>query len=919
MLSAMSPMARWHYQVPLRRTTLAILILSGLTLQAYATPAALVNPAAPISPAAAEPVSFNSSFFPVGAAPQVDLSRFDKSGYVAPGTYYGDIFLNSTWRARKDIVFANVPGTEDSKPCYDAASLSSYGIDLAKVAANQADLARKSIPNGVFCGDIGDYIPGASVSFDASEQSLSLSVPQIFMSRAARGYVDPSQWDAGIDAGALSYTSNFYSNSLQGRTNVSGYLGLNASINLGSWHANHLGSLNLLQGRAARYQNSATYLQHDIPAWRAQFVVGETFTSGDFFDSVRLRGVRLYTDDRMLPQSLRGYAPVVRGVAETNAHVVIRQNGYIIYDTTVAPGPFVIDDLYPTGYGGDLNVEITEADGRVRRFSQPFSAVPELLRPGIDRWGLAAGKVSQQNLVDSPTLLQGTYQRGLSNLLTGYAGAIVGTGYRSILAGTAFNTNVGAFSTDLTYASTSLPGQSTDNGVSFRVGYDKNITDTGTNLSVAAYRYSTSGFVGLNDMVTLRDAYARGYEDAVQRQRSRMDITLNQSLGDANRYGQLYLNGSVVDYWNQHGRQVNFTAGYSNSWRRLSYNVSVQRTRDSTSQALLGPVVEDGLSGPLADYFSPSNPTTRRDTLVFISATLPLGRTDKSPTLSTMINHSKSTGSSEQVSLTGRAGGDNRISYGATAGRSGDSNTAAINGQYNGDRANVSGSYSYGSGYRQASIGATGTLVVHEGGATFSPPAGDTIGLVYAPGAAGARVGGSQGAVVDAHGYAVVPYLMPYQLNVVSLDPKGTSANVELKGSTQNVAPRAGSVVRLDYRVDSSNLLLIDTQLPDGRPVPFGADVLNEKGDTVGVVGQASRLMVRGVDDNATLTVRWGSKGDESCSVHVHLPQSSGKSADMQTLQAPCTFSATSASKAQTSATQASDQSQAVADSRSAG
>ncbi|GLQ50143.1 usher CupB3 [Dyella flava] len=897
--------------MPLRRVVLTVLILSGMTSRVcMAGPVTPINPAAPSSPVVAEPVSFNSLFFPGGSAPQVDLSRFDRSGYVAPGTYYGDIFLNKAWRTRADIVFANVPGTDDSEPCYDTVALASYGIDLAKVASDQAYPARKSIPKGRFCGDIGDYIPGASASFDGSEQALSLSVPQIYISRTARGYVEPSQWEAGVDAGVLNYTANLYSSAQQRHTSTSGYLGINASMNLGSWHAYHIGSLNWSRAMATRYQSSATYLQHDIPAWRTQLVVGDTFTSGDFFDSVRLRGVRLYTDDRMLPQSLRGYAPVVRGVAETNAHVVIRQNGYIIYDTTVAPGPFVIDDLYPTGYGGDLDIEITEADGRVRRFSQPFSAVPQLLRPGVDRLSLAAGKVSQQNLIDAPIILQGTYQRGLSNLLTGYTGAIIGSGYFSTLIGTAFNTRIGAFSTDLTYASTSFTGQSTLDGGSLRVGYDKNLAGSGTNLSVAAYRYSTSGFVGLNDAVTLRDAYARGYGNAVGRQRSRMDITLNQSLGDGNRYGQLYLNGSMADYWNQHGRQVNLTAGYSNNWKRLSYNVSVQRTRDSASQFLPSPVIQYGLP----DYFNASTPLAVRDTLVFFNATLPMGRTDKSPTLSTMISHAKSTGSSEQASLTGRAGSNNRVSYGATVGRSGDSSTAGLNGQYNGNRANVSGSYSYGSGYQQASIGATGTIVAHRGGMTFSPPAGDTIGLIYAPGAAGAQVGNTQGAVVDTHGYAIVPYLMPYQVNAVALDPKGASANVELKNSVQNVAPRAGSVVRLDYQVDNSSLLLIDTQLPDGRPVPFGADVLNEKGDTIGVVGQASRLIVRGVDDNATLTVRWGSGSDESCRVHVHLPQAGDKLDDVQTLQAPCTSSTIDESTTQTPAMQPSIPSQAAVD-----
>ncbi|MCT6957964.1 fimbria/pilus outer membrane usher protein, partial [Salmonella enterica] len=84
----------------------------------------------------------------------------------------------------------------------------------------------------------------------------------------------------------------------------------------------------------------------------------------------------------MLPDSMRGYAPTVRGVAETNAKVTVRQNGVVLYETTVAPGPFTISDLYATGYGGDLAVTVTEADGRVRSFAVPYASVPQLLRPG---------------------------------------------------------------------------------------------------------------------------------------------------------------------------------------------------------------------------------------------------------------------------------------------------------------------------------------------------------------------------------------------------------------------------------------------------------------------------------------------------------------------------------------------------------
>lgn len=57
-----------------------------------------------------------------------------------------------------------------------------------------------------------------------------------------------------------------------------------------------------------------------------------------FFDSVSFRGVQLASDDNMLPDSLKGFAPVVRGIAKSNAQITIKQNGYTIYQTYVSPG-----------------------------------------------------------------------------------------------------------------------------------------------------------------------------------------------------------------------------------------------------------------------------------------------------------------------------------------------------------------------------------------------------------------------------------------------------------------------------------------------------------------------------------------------------------------------------------------------------
>lgn len=47
----------------------------------------------------------------------------------------------------------------------------------------------------------------------------------------------------------------------------------------------------------------------------------------------------------MLPWELRGYAPQINGMAQTHATVTVSYAGRVIYQTKVAPGPFIITDL----------------------------------------------------------------------------------------------------------------------------------------------------------------------------------------------------------------------------------------------------------------------------------------------------------------------------------------------------------------------------------------------------------------------------------------------------------------------------------------------------------------------------------------------------------------------------------------------
>jgi len=249
------------------------------------------------------------------------------------------------------------------------------------------------------CLALPDLIPEATVRADAGDMGLYLSIPQAYLRRSARGYVDPRLWDEGVTAFSLGYSANvnntdndFYGN------NRSAYLGLNAGLNVAGWRVRNQSYYSWNRRGGSDFTNISTYAQHDIDRLKSQLTLGDTFTSGQMFDSVGFRGASLATDDRMLPDSLTGYAPIVRGIAQTNATVEIRQSGYVIYQMNVAPGPFEIVDLPAAGYGGDLTAIVTEADGRQNSFTVPFAAVPNLLRPGSSRYSIVAGELREQDL-----------------------------------------------------------------------------------------------------------------------------------------------------------------------------------------------------------------------------------------------------------------------------------------------------------------------------------------------------------------------------------------------------------------------------------------------------------------------------------------------------------------------------------------
>ncbi|STW27805.1 long polar fimbrial outer membrane usher protein [Klebsiella michiganensis] len=289
---------------------------------------------------------------------------------------------------RRDIVF--VSHESDLMPVLTRADFTQWGV---KPNAQPNWMA---LDESATVENISNLLPGSQLHFQFNEMRLELSVPQEYLRRDPQGSVSPAQWDDGLNMLFLNYNFPPPITMAALKSQNDSYLNLRSGINVGPWRLRNYSAYNNNNGMS-RWNTIATSLERDIKTLKSQFSAGDGYTQSGVFDSVNFRGVQLYSDDSMLPESVRGFAPVVRGIAQSNAQVTIRQGGNIIWQSYVPPGPFVIDDLYPTAASGDLDVAVREADGSVHQFIQPFSAVPVMQREGQFKYALAVGQYRAAN------------------------------------------------------------------------------------------------------------------------------------------------------------------------------------------------------------------------------------------------------------------------------------------------------------------------------------------------------------------------------------------------------------------------------------------------------------------------------------------------------------------------------------------
>ncbi len=810
-------------------------------------------------------IMFDPIFLSPGAQKKVDLKQFEKGAYVPPGSYHTEVFINDFNIGYEKYLIEKADDGSMSI-CMRSTSLRNMNLNYKHLPAN---IVKEIAEVDEGCLDITKVIPDVVVDFDSGRQVLSLTIPQAYLRSENSRYVSSEYWDEGIPALNLGYQSNYYSMSSKGQRNDSAFVGINSGLNVGAWQFRHNGSYSWMQDSGGKYNRANTFIQRDIPSIGGRLIVGENSTRGDIFDSLSFRGVELRDVERMLPQSERGFAPEVRGIARTNAKVTVSQNGLVIRETTVAPGPFYLDDLNPNGYGGDLDVTVTEADGTTQQFSVPYASTNQMLRPGTHNYDFVIGEFNDTRAAKHHPLYELTYKRGLTNTFTGYGGIQSSNDdYYSMLLGTAVNSPIGSFAFDASQSQTNFSragslGQSLS-GQSYRISYSKFLTETSSNVTLAAYRYSTSGYLDYSSAMLMMDEVDNGGDQQdIHRPKNRFSMSLNQGL--PNNLGQLHFTGYTQNYWDSAaGTDLQYQLGYNNSIKSVSWGVNAGRVRNGNGDM---------------------------ETTFMLNVSMPLTTTDQSysPTLNASLTRDGSGYYGQQIGLSGTAGKEHEYSYGATVASSGNgSNTSgSLSGQYRTSSSNLSASVGMGNSYTSASIGANGSLIAWSDGVVLTPYTSDTFAVVEAEGASGASVGNYNGVKVDSFGHAAVPYLNPYEMNEISLDPKGARKGVELENARQRVAPLEGAVVKLSYATKVGYPLLVDLN-QSNVAVPFGSEVTDSQGNNVGYVGQGGRFYAQVKEKSGELYIRWGTGNAEQCRVEYSLSNESIEKNESGLMTASC-------------------------------
>ncbi|KVZ25465.1 fimbrial protein [Burkholderia multivorans] len=767
---------------------------------------------------------FNSSFLSIDGTTDVDLSQFSQADFTLPGEYMLEVQVNDLFYGLQPIEFVALDASGAGKPCLRTELVAQFGLkpSLAK------DLPRFQ---GGRCVDLA-AIEGVTVRYLKGDGRLRITIPQAALEFTDGAYLPPERWSDGIAGAMLDYrvianTNRSFGSGGRQTNAVQAYGTIGA--NWGAWRVrgdyqaqSNVGNT-VYADRTFRF--SRLYAFRALPSIQSTVTFGDDYLSSDIFDTFALTGASIRSDDRMLPPSLRGYAPLISGVARTNATVTVSQQGRVLYVTRVSPGAFALQNIN-TSVQGTLDVAVEEEDGSVQRFQVTTAAVPFLARTGQFRYKAAVGKPRRFGGAGiTPFFGFGEAAYGLPFDVTVYGGFIAASGYTSIALGVGrdFGT-FGAVSADVTHARARLWWNgATRHGNSYRINYSKHFDGLDADVRFFGYRFSERDYTNFAQFSG--DPTAYGLANSKQR----YSATMSKRFGDTSAY----FSYDQTTYWERASEQrvgVTLTRAFSvGALRNLNVSVSAFRTQSA------------GASG----------------NQVSVTATLPIG--GRHTVTSNLTTGNGSTSVNAGYLYDDPAGRTYQISAGTTDGRA--SANASFRQRTSAYQLTAQAS-TVANGYAAASLEVDGSLVATQYGiaAHANGNAGDTRLLVSTDGVRDVPLSGTL-THTDSRGYAVLDGISPYNVYDAAVNVEKLPLEVQVSNPIQRMVLTDGAIGFVQFSAARGSNLYLTLTDAAGKPLPFGASVQDAaNGKELGIVGEGGAAYLTQVQPKSSLVVRAGER-----------------------------------------------------------
>ncbi|AKJ41288.1 fimbria/pilus outer membrane usher protein [Pragia fontium] len=811
----------------------------------------------------AQAVKFNLDMLNAEDKANIDFSNFSQTGYVMPGEYQLQVKLNGESLGNEMVIpFYPFQSATDLTSASDSDELPQACLapEMAeKLGLTNAARQKLTTWHDNQCIDFS-ALPGVMLTPNLGAAALEINLPQAWLEYSDATWVPHSRWDNGIAGGLLDYNLNTsFSRSKDGQRQRDISFNGTAGLNAGAWRlrADYQGRDSQVSGRQSYSQRNfdltRAYLYRPLPSLQSTLTLGEDYVNSSLFDSWRYTGMKLASDERMLPPRLRDYAPEIIGVANTNARVTVTQQGRKVYDSVVPAGPFRIQSL-DSAIRGTLDVTITEQNGEERKFSVSTASVPYLTRPGQVRYQLIGGRPSTwDHDLQGQTFVAGEISWGVSNAWSVYGGGTVSQDYQAAALGVGRDLfMLGTVALDVTQTTARFPDKEELKGKSWRLSYSKFFDQMDADVTFAGYRFSEKNFLSMQEYLDKR--YQGGDRG---RQKERYQVNVNKRF-DAFSLG---LNYERQTYWDR-GDTEQFGGSVGTYFNLPSL--------DLRNLSVSGSVTRSQYQG-------------RQDDMVSVMISVPLG----SGTVS--YNGSRSRGRySQQMGYYGLVGQD---SYSMNAGidsGGNDSTTGQFNGMYthNGDLARVSGNVAFASrGNSSLGLSASGGLTVTGQGAALHPAGynGGTRLMLSTDGVAGVPLDGL-GVKSNAWGIGVLGDVNSYYRTTARIDLDTLPDDVEAMQGVVEAALTEGAIGFRRFSVLQGAKVFAVLRLADSSYPPFGASVRDHRGREVGLVGEQGLAWLSGISPEGMLTVEWA--GKVQCK--VSLPAQIGES----NLLLPCPVTA---------------------------